>query len=466
MTSKHWQSKDPETLKHYNALDCVATARVYKAMRKELTSARQLRLYEHNKALSRLAAKMHDVGFQVHQENRAFLAWGLEQEYKERLEYLCNLVAIKGFEGTENQMRALIWRRHATSGIQRFNLPDPFDDRMWNDKHDTIKVDYNTLLQVVTNPGYPHDLKEIIEAYWATDEVWKLRSTFVVSSLIDQAIGDDGRLRAGWNSLGADTGRWTCSKPNILNVKQFVRSMYCASPGKVLVHADFSQQELWVMAAVAGDAELFRRLKSGDVYTADAIDWFGLPSTTTKATLKKSARQQAKIVHLASQYGAGVKQVYLQVLAEDRGFTFKGAQLLNKGFTKTYANTVAYWEDEMKRIAASGYSESRVLNRRKVFPRLPERSQACNFPVQSTAADISNLALLEMDTRFSERKGVNIVHHMYDSCDAECYTDDVDWVKMVMRECMSAPRKVGDYLLEVPLEFKVTTPVTGDWSEV
>lgn len=460
--SKAWASKDTATLLKYGGFDAIATACCYAKMRREMTTKRQFDLYEHNKALSRLAAKMHDTGFKVHKENRSFLAWGLEIEYYEKLEYLKNLVQLQGFEGTENQMRAIIWRRHRNSQFHKFDLPDPFDMRMWNDDQTLIKVDYNTLLTLVTNPGLPDELKKIIEAYWDCLEVWKLRSTFVVSPLIDQAIGADGRLRAGWNSLGTDTGRWSCSKPNILNIKQYVRSMYCSETGKVLVHADFSQQELWVMAAVAGDRELFRRLQTGDVYTEDAKDWFRLPKDATKATIKKSARQQAKIVHLASQYGAGIKQVFMQVLSEDRSFTFRNAKLLNDGFMKTYCDTVAYWEDEMKRVAATWYSATRIMDRRKVFPRIPERSQAVNYPIQGTAADVSNLALLEIDARCTERNGAAIVHHMYDSVDIECWEDDQDWARLVLKEAMSKPRKVGAYELSIPIEVKVST----NWAEV
>ena len=93
---------------------------------------------------------------------------------------------------------------------------------------------------------------------------------------------------------------------------------------------------------------------------------------------------------------------------------------------------------------------------------MPERSQAVNFPIQSTAADISNLALIAMDARMKEREGANLVHTFYDANDIECFEEDADWAVGVMKEHMSAPVKVGNYVLEIPLEVKISP----DWGLV
>lgn len=751
----HWQTKSPERLLHYNSMDAAITAKVYASMMRELTSDRQRKLLEHNAALSELAARVHRNGFYVHAEQRAFMAWALEIEYEEKRQQLLDRVALPGFEGTPDHVRALIYRRHETATIKRFSLPDPLDERMYTDGGE-ISVGYKQLLPVVTNPGIPDALKDIVEAWWAAEEVWKARSTFVASELVDQAIGLDGRLRAGWNCLGTDTGRWSCvakgtlievlrdcnqspkgipiedvrpgdmaytfdqnrrftlrkvtaawktgtkkvirlhwkgsghkhtghldltpehrvrllsgryveagalqpgdrvmamsrgldaygygrlwpsgrdeitkehrfvwdelsgthaevvhhrnqnkldnrlenleattfsghashhfsqiptevrrsaaltswasgervipdrsgersanwlgltkewleqalieaggrmtyvatkfgidystlqkycrlygidfkqikqslrnnheilrvevlaeevevydlsiegtecfianeicvhncSKPNIQNLPQYLRAMYGAPPGRVLVHADASQLELRVMAAVAEDLELMRRLATGDVYTADAIDWFKLPPDTTKHTIKPSARAQAKEVHLASQYGAGEKTVWLSVLDKIRTFSFKAARLLNKGFLTTYSRTTEYWEEEMERIAATGYSESHILGRRKVFPRMPDRSQAVNYPIQSTAADVANLWMLEVDRRVrAEKLDAFPVHQFHDASDSESCEDDADRVAYIMKDCGKMEHKINGKWVSFPMEVKISS----NWADL
>ncbi len=458
---KAYQSKDPIKLKTYNALDCVATARVFEKMRHEMRTGRQVALYEHNAALSNLAARMYRRGFWVDQEMRNYLRWGLEVEYREKEQRLLEMVGIKDFTCSPESMRSLIWKRHATPQIQRYNLPDPFDGKMWtSEERRTIKVDFKTLLLVVANPGYPKDLKQIIEAYWAAEEVWKARSTFIASELIENAIGPDGRLRAGWNALGTDTGRWSCKSPNIQTLPQYLRAMYGAPLGRVLVHADFSQLELRVMCAVAHDEVLRLRLESGDVYTADARAWFRVPEGQE---LKKASRKQAKVIHLASQYGAGVKTVYLQVLKEDRSISFNACKLLNQEFMNSYHRTVSYWDEELERIAATGYSESRILHRRKVFPKMPERSQAVNFPIQSTAADIANLWYLEVDKRLQkELPSAFPVHQFHDAGDIECDEDDADKVKNIMMECAAQEHNIEGKMYAFPMEIKVSS----NWADL
>lgn len=460
--AKAYLARNPESLLFYNGMDTIVTARISKAMRREMTQPHQLRLYEHSKALSVLAAKMHDRGFWVNIPERDRLSNELLEKAESKEKSLQALVAIPAFRCTPNDMRSLLFKRHATADISRFNLPDPIDERLWASK-ETISVDGDALLSLVINPGIPKDAKEIIDAYWDVEKLKKARSTFIVSDSISRAIGRDGRLRAGWNSLGADTGRWTCSQPNILTVPQYLRSMYGAPPGKVLVHADHSQQELRVMALVANDVELGRRLLTGDVYTEDTKDWFGLPASTTKETVKPAIRKQAKVVHLASQYAAGTKTVYMQSLEQDRTLTYKVVDILHRKFKKTYCDTVRYWEDESERVAACGYSESRILGRRRYYPRMPSINPIANYPIQSTAADIANLMVLKLDERLEHISGAQVVHFFYDATDVECFEKDVPEVQAIQKECMEMEHTLLDgRKLSIPCDQKVS----NDWSKL
>ncbi len=459
---KKWQSKNPETVLRYNIHDTVVTARNFHAMRREMTSARQQRLYEHNKALSQLAAKMYARGFWVHQGNRELLAHKMLREIEEKEQQVLDLVAIEGFRCTPNDMRSLIFKRHATEKVRRFNLPDPLNEKMWSSKS-TISVDFNALMALVTNPAVDPALKTIIDAYWDAEEVKKARSTFVVSELIDQAIGADGRLRAGFNSLGADTGRFTCRSPNLLTIPKHIRAMYGAPEGRVLVDGDHEQQELRVMARVANDTELQRRLDLGDVYTEDAKDWFGLPPETTKATVKPKARKQSKIIHLASQYAAGTKTVYQQALAQDRSLTYKMVAALHAGFKSTYSRTVDYWRHEYDRALAQGYSESRVMNRRVTYPRAPEISRVANYPIQSTAADIANNCILELDRRLTDAGlDAHVVCFFYDAFTVDAAEDDADKAHDILKECAELPQMVEGRPLSIPVSIKVGKT----WDEV
>lgn len=476
-------TKSKRKLKIYNALDCVGTARVQRGIQLEddWSSPRVQRLYQVHRDLARIAAEMHEVGVKVDRTQRRWLAWALLQEYTEKVEKLKKAVGRKGFECQPNHLRALIFKscavgKYASFGM--FDLPDPIDPAMYSDEKNMegISVDIDALTLLLISPDTPPALKQIIQLYWDATEVWKTRSTFVVSKLVKQAIGHDGRLRAGWNSCGTDTGRFSCGRPNLMNIEKIIRSMYVAEDGWELVGADYSQLELHVMYAVARDEVLGKALAAGDVYTEDARAFFGLPVHLTKCKcegdctkpdehIKPDARKAAKIIHLAKQYGAGKKKVWQQALRQDKRMDLMLSSMLCDRFDAHYAQTVAYWDAEEERVLNSDgmYSESRILHRRRYYPRAPERSETANYPVQGTASDIKNLALIDLDTKLKKYKmRTRIIIDLHDAIYCEAPKREAKVAGELLEECMSGrAHRIGDKTFR----FKVDRKQAHRWSD-
>lgn len=251
--------------------------------------------------------------------------------------------------------------------------------------------------------------------------------------------------------------------------------MYSAAPGNILIEGDYAQQELRVMYAVSGDAILGNALATGDVYTEDAKAVFGLSSKASRCKcegecqsveshVKPAARQACKIIHLAGQYGAGVRRVYEVALEEDRNAKFSFFRSCYDAMwspTKgTYKGTVAYWGREFDRVARLGYSESRILGRRLYYPRLPERSRVANYPIQSTAADMTTLAEVMFDEVTDSdigRNWVGQVMNQHDCLIVEC-KDDPQVVKDCMaalKRCMMQPFLIEGRQYVFPVDFKI-----------
>ena len=96
------------------------------------------------------------------------------------------------------------------------------------------------------------------------------RRQMVVSLLKHQ--DPDGFIRASYWQLGAETGRMTCSDPNLQQVprdEQF-RSAVVAPEGWALLDADFSQMELRLAAIVAKDENDVHFKEGKDLHTATA----------------------------------------------------------------------------------------------------------------------------------------------------------------------------------------------------
>lgn len=228
-----------------------------------------------------------------------------------------------------------------------------------------------------------------------------------------------------------------------------------------LVGADYRQLELWVARAINGDPVLAAALEAGDVYTEDAKFLFSLPAhmgrckcegACTKPTqhIKKKARQDAKVGHLAFQYGCELNTFYRQMLEADQDMAFSTAALLHAGLRKRYARTVEWWYEELERVARLGWSESRVLMCRKTYPATPELQTVANWPIQTTAAEVHGLAWLTLGSGRKGRPGTLarfggealLVKQWYDAFLVECHKGIVDDVVPVVREAMEQPHVI------------------------
>jgi DNA polymerase-1 len=254
-----------------------------------------------------------------------------------------------------------------------------------------------------------------------------------------------------------------------MNMEQLLRHSLAPAPGKVIIHADKSQLELNVMACVAEDDTLADALNTGDVYGFDACGWFSIdPATFEKEGKHKKVRKACKIIHLGKQYGAGDRTVWTQALRQDRNFTWNQTRLLGKQFDKSYNRTTSYWDEEMARVMACGYSEGRVLRGRRYYPALPERSEVVNYPVQRSAAELMNLEVLELwNLLKKEVPTARIIVQLHDAVDVECFEKDEQRVSRLMSETMNRSWKIGNRERMFPVEMKVARASKGEtWAEL
>ena len=115
-----------------------------------------------------------------------------------------------------------------------------------------------------------HPVVALILAY---QENKPLRDT--ANTLLDH-LEPDGRVYAELDPLGAATGRYSCSKPNMQGVAVPLRRAIVALPGHVLLEADYSQMELRVLAHFSQDPSLRDAFKHNiDLHTRTAAQVVG-----------------------------------------------------------------------------------------------------------------------------------------------------------------------------------------------
>lgn len=222
-------------------------------------------------------------------------------------------------------------------------------------------------------PAYP-----LVEDLLALKRIVKWKAAYVDNCL--EEVDHRGYVHARYNSLGAKTGRMSCSQPPLQQLPKGgggeVRRLFIASEGCVIASVDYSAIELRLAGALSGEPRIIEAYANGtDIYqqVADAI---GVP------------RPVAKVVVLASLYGwqgGGA--------AAPPGYTIPEQKDLIHGFWSTYP-TLSRWVQATTRRYRSARSE---LWGRPLRPHAPYA--AANAVIQGTAAEVMKEGLLRLGER-------------------------------------------------------------------
>lgn len=431
--------------------------------------ARVQKLYDTHKQLSTICAKMNTRGFYFREDNRQFMVHCLREEIAEKVSYWRNVAQISDkVASSPHTMRALLFGRHRKAGIPCADMPDPVNKPDFtNATKETISVKKAPLLRLLVSPQATPEVTRLVDAWWGFKKAEKRLSMLESEKMLADVDKETGRIRPPWNSCGTDTGRF--SGGYWMTLPAALRHIAGPAPGKSIIHVDKSQLEIRVMACVADDVTLQNVVKSGkDLYTEEAKEYFSLPADTTKKTILTKHRQGAKIVRLARQYGAQEKTCFSQAIAQDRTVTITLMRALIAKFDTRYHRTVSYWGEETKRVARDGYSESRLLRRRRSYPRMPDLAEIANWPIQSTASDIMNQEFIELDYRLEDKFGdrAYIIGQFHDAIDIECDEDIEAEVTALVMEVTNRNWVVNGVDFPFHVDTKIARHSNGDtWAK-
>lgn len=215
----------------------------------------------------------------------------------------------------------------------------------------------------------------ICDAVLEYRNVSKLVRTYI-DKLPEWVNPKDGRIHCNFNQYGADTGRFSSDRPNLQNIPSHnkdIRKMFIASPGCVLMSADYSQQEPKVMTQMCGDEKMLKAYKEGkDLYAEIAALSFNTtyenclefrPDGTTNPE-GKARRSQAKSILLGVLYGRGVPSI-----AEQLGTTTEKAQRIKDSVFKGFPAIPKFEEDSLEMAYECGYVTT-LWGRKRRLPDL------------------------------------------------------------------------------------------------
>ena len=223
--------------------------------------------------------------------------------------------------------------------------------------------------------------------------------------------------------------------------------MFVASPGCVLVDADYSQIELRILSCLAGDKVMQQAFLDGeDIHRATASQVFGVP----KEAVTPLMRSRAKAVNFGIVYGISDYS-----LSQDIHVTRAEARAYMDSYLAHYSGVKKYMTDVVERAKEKGWAET-LFGRRRYLPELKasnfnQRSfgerVAMNMPVQGTAADIIKLAMIRVEKRLAaEVPEAKLLLQVHDELIAECPEALGEKVAAILTEEME-----GAVHLAVPL---------------
>jgi DNA polymerase-1 len=269
-----------------------------------------------------------------------------------------------------------------------------------------------------------------------------------------------GRLHADFRQIGAPTGRFACTNPNIQQVPHAVEYRRCFSghpAGRKLVIADYSQIELRILAEFSGDRGFIEAFNSGaDLHRVTASQVFNVSIDQ----VSKDQRDFAKRLNFGVVYGIGAQRFSIMT-----GLSVAEAENVLRKYFSTYRGLDNYLRDAANRAVTE--RQARTASGRLVRFRYDENDRqqismthrnGKNTPIQGTSADILKraLRLLTDELRATSAKIVNIIH---DEVVVETDADEAEEIAQKVERAMCDAGQ--EYLATVPV--KVETEIAEEW---
>lgn len=319
------------------------------------------------------------------------------------------------------------------------------------------KTGYSTNIEVLEKLLGRHPIIEKIIDY---RKLTKLKSTYADGLL--RFIDADERIRTTFNMTVTATGRLSSADPNLQNIPVRselggeVRRMFVASPGNILVDADYSQIELRILSHLADDAVMQQSFRDGaDIHRTTASQVFGVSPEEVTSLM----RSRAKAVNFGIVYGISDYS-----LSQDLHITRAEARAYMDSYLSHFSGVRDYMTNVVEKAKADGYA-STLFGRRRYLPELKssnfnQRSfgerVAMNMPVQGTAADVIKLAMVRVWKRLrDEVPEAKLLMQVHDELIAECPAGLAECVSKILEEEME-----GAVSLAVPLTAEAHTGET------
>ena len=332
-------------------------------------------------------------------------------------------------------------QQQVTDALLNLGVPVPRTTRAW--EMQPIAADYPVVAKLLEYRGVAKSLTSFGE------------------KILEFIEPKTGRIHADFRQIGAPTGRFSCSNPNLQQIPhdELYRRCFTAPEGRKLVIADYSQIELRILAEFSDDENFINAFISGqDFHTITAAQVFGVkPEDITG-----EQRSFAKRLNFGIVYGIGASRFAMMT-----GLGQTEAENTMRKYFGTFRGLDKYLRESGNKVVAE--RQARTASGRMMRLRFDEndrqqvsgaRRNGINMPIQGTSADILKRAmrLLHDQMKGTSAKLVNIVH---DEIIVECDASEAEDISMRLDKAMCSAGE--EYVSKVPV--KVDVHITDEWAK-
>ena len=314
-----------------------------------------------------------------------------------------------------------------------FSSPKQLEDLFYNS-------DYGFKFKGVKGTGKDvleslNDKSGFVEALLIYRSLQKTQSTYL-KGIMDR-LDDNNRIHTSLLLSGTRSGRLSSQNPNLQNLPRgaklddeglkeavaWVKKVFKAPDGYTLVQVDYSQAELRIIGAFAGDENMIKVYKDdGDIHSSTGAGLIGVPiEEFDKNNPKhKEARSDAKAVNFGFIYGMSAEGFVGYAWSNYRKeYSLPEAEKYRNNFFKTYPKLLKYHDIYVQKAEKFGWVRTLYGRRRRtpdinsddLFKKGNDERVAINSPIQGSAGEFTIFAIALLKDRLDPRViFVNTVH--------------------------------------------------------
>lgn len=500
----------PEEAAKYNATDILTTVKSLAPVHMWIKKTGTEQVYEVDRKMAALAAKMHLWGFHVDRDVNQVMQEKLGAAIEKQREFLHGeyekdkdrVLHQLAFEYAKTQRKADPLDFKERWEVRRAELQKEIDKGRWqfspsNDNQMVALFKSKGVPLIKMTPGgktstsadalevvshHPivnallryRDNETVFETFVYRMFEWKMNSQ---KKWVPPFVQDDGRVHPIW-SVNKISGRWGSEKPGAQNWPEGdesnddvyrwlpnIRRQVTAPLGRIFVAFDYEQLEARLMALQSGDPFLCRIFSEGlDIHAEVAKVLFPQFAALDPSSPEyHRLRTITKRFEYGALYGGSDETVWKSVVIDEPSITRQAVSAAIAKIKSLVSGLLAWQARLLRETSQPPYTlRSYILKRMRVFPLgNPPATDVNNNPNQFAGADVMNLGICNMLPRLEKyrRRGVETcfpIKNVHDAMYFECAEADAMRVAKDIQEAFPQTyRSASGVQIDFPIEVKI-----------